>query len=138
VRFAERVEQAQFRLWSDALGTTAAFKMFAGECPADCESPDPPGAVLVEIALGPHPFQKREGELRLTEGLIGKGTEAAGRGKLARSFRFFDANGSCVLQGSVTPPGDDGDMLFDNPSIAAAQNVVVHSFDLKMKSKPLV
>jgi hypothetical protein len=138
VRFAERVEKAQFRLWSDALGATAVFRLLAGDMPASCEDADPVGPILVEIHLSVHPFQKRDGELRLTSALLGKGAEAAGKGKLARSFRFYHKDGSCVLQGSVTPPDDDGDLLLDNPSIAAGQNLVVNQFCLKMRGENVV
>jgi hypothetical protein len=133
LKFAEHILRKQFAALTDALGKSAVFKLHSGECPENCEDPDPAGPVLVEIALGPHPFQKRDGELRLTEGLVGKGTAAAGKGKLARSYRIYNGQGEVITQGTVTPPDDDGDLLLDNPSIAAAQNFVVGTFELKMK-----
>jgi hypothetical protein len=133
LKVADHILRKQFAILTDGLGQSATFRLHSGECPENCEDPDPAGPVLVEIPLGPHPFQKRDGQLRLSEGLVGKGAEAAGKGKLARSFRFYGADGTCILQGTVTPPGDDGDLLLDNPSIAAAQNLVVGSFELKMR-----
>jgi hypothetical protein len=103
----------------DALGEAAVFKLLAGETPANCEADDPPGAVLVELELEPEPFEKSDGNL--TAHLIGKGTEAAGRGKLARCFRFYNEDGVCIVQGSVCCAGEDGDLKMDNPSIAAGQ-----------------
>jgi hypothetical protein len=132
VKFARRVVRAQFELLADALGEAATFRLLAGDMPACCEDDDPPG-LLVEIELGPQPFQITDGKLALSETLIGKGTSSAGRGKLARSYRIYSADGECITQGSVGALDDDCDLLLDNVSIASGQKFVVGNFELKMR-----
>jgi hypothetical protein len=133
MRFAESIERANFQNIVDALGEAATFRLFAGALPHRCEDADPPGPVLVEIELGPQPFERSDGKLALTEPLIGKGTEGAGRGKLARSFRLYSADGECITQGSVSARDDLADLTFDNPSVAEQQKVVVSNFDFSMR-----
>jgi hypothetical protein len=133
MKFAQRVARAQFKILTDALGEAAVFRLLAGDLPACCEDDNPPGPVLVEIELGPQAFESADGKLALSETLIGKGTASAGRGRLARCYRIYSADGECITQGSVTPPDDGGDLLLDNVSIAAGQKFVVGNFELKMR-----
>jgi hypothetical protein len=133
VKFAKRLLCAQFKLLTDALGEAAVFRLLAGNLPPCCEDDDPPGPVLVEIELGPQAFENADGKLALAETLIGKGTASAGRGKLARCYRLYAADGECITQGSVGALDDDCDLLLDNVSIAAGQKFVVGNFELKMR-----
>jgi hypothetical protein len=131
VRFAERVERANFQNITDALGEAATLKLLSGDLPPCCED-DISGTTLVKIELS-QPFKITNNKLTLAEPLLGKGAPNCGRGKLVRSFRFYNQENECVLQGTVTPPDDFGDMTLDNPSITAGQNVFVGSFVLAMR-----
>jgi hypothetical protein len=136
VKVAEHILRKQFEILTNALGKSAVFKLLAGECPENCEDPDPEGPVLVHIDLSPHPFVKKDGQLRLTETLLGKGAAAAGRGRTAKSYRIYNAAGEVITQGSVTAPDDGGDLTMDNCSISKEQNVVIGTFELTMREYP--
>jgi hypothetical protein len=131
LRFAAEIERAHFEIIVDAFGEAATLRMYAGSLPPRCADPNPE-VVLVEIEIPVEAFAEAAGRLALIEPLIGKGTEAAGRGRLARSFRIFDEQQKCIVQGSVGAMEDGCDLGFDNPSVAAAQKIVINNFSFSM------
>jgi hypothetical protein len=131
VQFARKLTNAQIRALVGSMSRGGSFKVFNGAAPPDCEAEDPPGLLAV-IELPKRALHEVDGAVELTEAWTTHGNDESGRGKLARSFRLCDYDNDTLIQGSVSAKEEGGDLLLDNPSIAAGQKFAITKFRIEM------
>jgi hypothetical protein len=96
--------------------------------PSNCAAADV-GTLLVEVPL-PADWLTDPGTG--AKALAGVWTAAATAAGTAAHYRIKDAAGATHEQGSVTATGGGGDMVLQNSSIAAGQQVTVTAYSLVM------
>jgi hypothetical protein len=119
------------RIIQESLGYGATLKLFSAPPPSTCGDPDPE-ICLAEIVLPDVPVIKANGCIEIAEKWIGKGSAAAGRGRLCRSFRLASNDGETICQGSVTAPSDEprGDLTLQQPAISEGMRIVIGKFTI--------
>jgi hypothetical protein len=109
------------------IGTGGLLKIFSGPEPANTAAADPSG-LLCQISL-PSSFltagSPSAGQTALNGTWSGTGTSTAGSGTTAASFRMYDTNGVCHLQGNCST-----DLVLNNSSIAFQQAVSITGFTI--------
>jgi len=105
------------------IGVSAVLKIFSGAQPANCATADS-GTKLVEYDLASDWAAAASGGAKALNGtpitVAGAATGTAGY------FRIYDSTATtCHMQGTVGTSGTD--MIIDNTSINAGQNVVINS-----------
>jgi hypothetical protein len=131
MRYDEETRNARLNQVAAKIGGGGMLRIFSGEERERCEAADPPG-MLAEIELPDKPFRDADGGVLLMSApWTGHGAHDAGKGTLANSFRVYDALGNCRMEGTVTAHEDGGDLLLDNPSIAAGQKIVIGGFTFR-------
>ena len=128
--YAESFEHVELVAISELMKGTV-LKIFDAVPPASVSDPDQ-GRCLVEIELGETPFKRDGDRLVLNEPLVGWAGVEAGRGRLARAFRF-ERGAECVAQGTVSEPEGNGVMRLQRPAIKTGQKIVVAEFSFELK-----
>jgi len=101
------------------------IKLFTGAEPANCAAADPSGP-LASGTLPATAATASAGVLTMSGAWVATGTAAG----TAASFRIYDSNANCRIQGSVSQTSAGGDMTLDNTNIAVAQVVNVQTFSI--------
>lgn len=103
------------------LGSAAVLRIFSGAEPENCQCIDPAG-LLVWINLPTPPFKDA---VNGTISLNGLWAANAGDAGEAQSFRIYDSEGICEMQGNCST-----DLIVNNNNIKPGQLVVVSSFNI--------
>jgi hypothetical protein len=122
--YCREVAVAELLALSEILKHGALLRFFSGTVPSATIDPDP-AICLAEIELPDPPFSKCDGNKLESTSWSGHGADAAGKGRLARSFRIVDNVGTCIVQGTVSEPEGSGDIKLGCPSIAKGQELTV-------------
>jgi hypothetical protein len=119
------------RIIQESLGYGATLKLFSSPPPPSCTDDDPE-ICLAEIVLPDVPVLKANGGIEIAEKWIGKGSAAAGRGRLARSFRLLSNDSEVICQGTVSAPADEprGDLTLGQPAISEGMKIVISKFTI--------
>jgi hypothetical protein len=127
LQFSTTVRSNRLDSIETTVGVSAKLQIFTGAMPANCAAAST-GTKLVEMALPSDWMAAAASGVKAKTGTWSGTGLAAGT---AGYFRIVDNAGTtCHIQGTITATGGGGDMTLDNTNIAAAQSVVVSTFQL--------
>lgn len=116
--------------WLDAIeiaiGASPTLEIRTGAAPADCAAADS-GTVLATIAL---PADWMAAAAAGAKAMSGTWQDASADASGTAGHFRIKVGGTCHIQGSCTATGGGGDMIIDNPVLAAGQQFNVTSFSL--------
>lgn len=127
-QFSTLARAAMANAYETLVGPSPRLQIRTLAQPANCAAADV-GTLLVEIPL-PADWLTDPGTG--AKALAGVWTAAAAGAGPAGHYRIKDAAGATHEQGSVTATGGGGDMVLQNTSIAAGQQVTVTAYSLVM------
>lgn len=126
MQYSVTVRNIRLDSLESSIGTSPILKIRTGALPANCAAADS-GSVLATINLPADWMEPASNGSKVMKGTWSD-TSADATGT-AGHFRIYASDGTtCHIQGTVTLTGGGGDMVVDNTSFAAGQNVVVTSF----------
>ena len=125
-KYSTKVRNARLDAIRTVIGPAPIMKFFARRESPLVEDSDPQG-LLAEIHL-PHTWLNPASNSVIT--LDGNWQGRARETGIIRSFRLFDKKGYCHLQGSVSLPGQGGDLILSNTSVVPGQQVTVDAFTI--------
>jgi hypothetical protein len=114
---------------ANALGRSWTNIQFFGDVqPSDITQPDP-----VDLLAGGQGINLLANNSAIGEMTLNNPASIAvsATGTVA-SFRSYDGFMNCTAQGSVTLPGDGGDMIMNELTVTAGQTILVTAFTLQV------
>ena len=109
-------------------GTSAVLKLRTGAAPANCATADS-GTVVATINL-PSDWMANASNGSKAKSGTWEDTSADNTGVIAH-FRLYKSDGTtCVMQGTVTETGGDGDLTVDNNDVNSGQTITITGFTL--------
>lgn len=126
IQLATTVRNQRLDAIETAVGTSAVLKIRTGAAPSSCGGADT-GTVLATLQL-PSDWLAAAASGAKSKSGTWQDTSADNSGT-AGHFRIYKSNGTtCMLQGTVS--SSSGDMVIQNTSVNAGQQVTVTSFTL--------
>lgn len=126
IQLATTVRNQRLDAIETAVGTSAVLKIRTGAAPSSCGGADT-GTVLATLQL-PSDWLAAAASGAKSKSGTWQDTSADNSGTAAH-FRIYKSNGTtCMLQGTVS--SSSGDMVIQNTSVNAGQQVTVTSFTL--------
>lgn len=131
MQYSTTLRNNQLDAIESTIGTSPILEIRSGSKPANCAAADS-GTLLCSIELPSDWMAAASNGSKSKSGTwSGTGHENAGTGTNAGHFRIKDSTGTtCHIQGTITAPGDGGDMTIDNINIAEDQAVTVKDFSI--------
>jgi hypothetical protein len=125
LQFSTALRNSQAARLESEVGVGPRFQIRVGPPPDNCDAEDT-GELLAEVIL-PTDWLSAPNNGVVTK--LGTWQAEALATGIAGHFRIKDASGTTThVQGSVTMPGQGGDVEVNNTSIAVSQTVVISSF----------
>jgi hypothetical protein len=125
-QFSTAVRNAWLDAIEAAIGTSVTLEIRTGAAPADCAAADS-GTVLAIIAL---PADWMAAAAAGAKAMQGTWQDASADASGTAGHFRIKVGGTCHIQGSCSGTGGGGDMIIDNPVLAAGQQFNVTSFSL--------
>lgn len=128
IQLSVAVRNARLNSIPTTIGASAYLEVYSGSMPANCAAAAT-GSLLAKIPLPATYFAAAaSGSMNMT----GTWTEASADGSgTAGYFRIYDNSiTNCHMQGTITASGGGGDMIINNPTITAGQQINTTSFTL--------
>jgi hypothetical protein len=128
-QFSTAARNAALDAIETTIGVSAILKIRSGAAPANCAAADS-GTVLATINL-PSDWLANAAAGAKSKSGTWEDTSADATG-IAGHFRVYASDGTtCHIQGSITDTATGtGDMLLDNTSLAATQDVLITAFTI--------
>lgn len=120
------VRNARLDAIESTVGASAVLKIRSGAAPANCAAADA-GTVLATMTLPADWMAAASSGSKAKSGTWQDASaDASGT---AGHFRVYASDGTtCHMQGTVTATGGGGDLVLDNVSITAGQQVTINTF----------
>jgi hypothetical protein len=128
IQFSTSVRNGRVNAIPTAIGASPYLEIYSGSIPANCAAAAT-GTLLAKVPMPATYFNAASGGAITMTGTWSE-SSADGTGT-AGYFRIYDNSVSnCHMQGTVTQSGGGGDMIINNTSITAGQQVTVTSFTI--------
>lgn len=122
------LRNAQLDAAETYVGTAPILTLRTGSAPANCAQANT-GSLIATITLPSDWMAAASGGVKSKSGTWSN-SAAGGTGTVAH-FRIHNSAGSeCCYQGSVSNTGGGGDMIMDNTSVNAGQQVTISTCDM--------
>ena len=126
MQYSETLRNNQLDQIEATVGASAILRMFTGTKPANTNAASS-GTLLAEMTL-PVDWMAAASAGSVTKAGTWEDPAANASGNLGY-FRIFNSAGStCHIQGTISAPGDGGDMIVDNVNVADGQTISVVTF----------
>jgi len=126
LQFSTSVRDARANAIESVTGSAPLLQIRTGTAPVNCQAPAS-GALLAQITLPTDWLSEAVNGVKTKVGIWQ--ASATGTG-IAGHFRILNNAGSvCHAQGSISMPGEGGEMELDNVNVAVNQQITVELFD---------
>jgi hypothetical protein len=111
-----------------AIGTFPVLKLFSGSAPANTAADDA-GTLLATFSLTSDWAQAASNGAKSFSTIAGIITSALTSGTVGH-YRLYSSAGVCHMQGTVTAPGDGGDMTIEETAVTTNRVLNVTSWTI--------
>ena len=125
-QFSAAARNAALDAMETATGASPTLEIRSGAVPANCAAASS-GTLLASMALPADWLAAASGG---SKSLLGTWQDASADATGTAGYFRIMQGATCHIQGTITAAGGGGDMILDNTSIAATQQVTVASFTL--------
>lgn len=126
IQFSVAVRNGRLDSFETTVGVSPTLEIRSGSAPANCATAAT-GTLLASMAL---PSDWMAAASAGAKAIAGTWQDASADGTGTAGYFRINQGATCHMQGTVTASGGGGDMIIDNVSIAAGQQVNVTAFTI--------